>query len=145
LGKGVRLEQARRRAAGLPELDDALDVFHALREGGCALRKTWGAATRVLERAEVAQKGLDRLGLQGRSRQGHGTATHRLWDQAERAGIRPRPPRRPGGEPGRHSSSSRPKAASTTGPRPGRSSRRVRPVNRIYSPGETAPMMERFL
>jgi hypothetical protein len=85
LGKGVRLEQARRRAAGLPAFDDTLDVLHTLREGGRALRKTWGTATRALERAEAARKGLDRLGLQGRSRQGHGTATHRLWDQAERA------------------------------------------------------------
>src|SRR5438270_8409709 len=84
LGRGVRLEHARRCAAGLPGLDDSLDVFHTLREGGRALRKTWGAATRALERADVAQKGLDRLGRQGRSRQGHGTATRRLWDQAER-------------------------------------------------------------
>ena len=84
LGKGVRLERARRRSAGLPELDDTLDVFHTLREGGRALRKTWGAATRALERADASQKELDRLGRQGRSRQGHGTATRRLWDQAER-------------------------------------------------------------
>ncbi len=84
LGKGVKLERARRHAAGLPDLDDTLDVFHALREGGRALRKTWGAATRALERADAAQKGLDRLGRQGRSRRGHGTATHRLWRQAER-------------------------------------------------------------
>jgi hypothetical protein len=84
LGKGVRLENARRRDAGLPELDDTLDVFHTLREGGRALRKTWGAATGVLERAEAAQKAVDRLGRQGRSRQGHGTEAHRLWRQAER-------------------------------------------------------------
>ena len=32
LGKGVRLERARRRAAGLPDLDDTLDVFHTPRE-----------------------------------------------------------------------------------------------------------------
>jgi hypothetical protein len=84
LGKGVRLERARRRSAGLPELDDPLDVFPTLREGGRALRKTWGAATRALERADASQKELDRLGRQGRSRQGHGTATNRLWHQAER-------------------------------------------------------------
>lgn len=47
------------------------------------MRKTWGAATRALERADTAQKELDRLGRQGQSRQGHGTATHRLWHQAE--------------------------------------------------------------
>src|SRR4051794_24825612 len=84
LGRGVKLERARRRSAGLPELDDTLDVFHTLREGGRALRKTWGAATRALERADASQTELDRLGRQGRSRQGHGTATRRLWDQAER-------------------------------------------------------------
>jgi hypothetical protein len=83
LGRGVKLERARRRAAGQPDLDDTLDVFHTLREGGRALRKTWGAATRALECADVAQKGLDRRGRQGRSRQGHGTATSQLWHQAE--------------------------------------------------------------
>jgi hypothetical protein len=83
LGRGVKLERARRHAAGLPELDDTLDVFHTLREGGRALRTTWGAAARALERAAAAQTELDRLGRQGQSRQGHGTATHRLWRQAE--------------------------------------------------------------
>ncbi len=84
LGKGVKLECARRCAAGLPALEDTLDVFHTLREGGRALRTTWGMATRALERAEAAQKELDRRGRQGQSRQGHGTATQRLWRQAER-------------------------------------------------------------
>jgi hypothetical protein len=54
LGKGVRLDNARRRDAGLAEFDQTLDVFHTLREGGRALRQTWGAATRALERSEVA-------------------------------------------------------------------------------------------
>jgi hypothetical protein len=85
LGRGVRLDNARRRDAGLPELEETLDVFHTLREGGRALRKTWGVATRALERAEAAQKGLDHRARQGQSRQGHGTATNRLWEQAERA------------------------------------------------------------
>jgi hypothetical protein len=84
LGKGVKLERARRRAADLPDLDDSLDVFHTLREGGRALRKTWGAAARALERADLAQKQLDRRGRQGQSRQGHGTALNRLWREAER-------------------------------------------------------------
>jgi hypothetical protein len=84
LGRGVKLERTRRLAVGLADLDDSLDVFPTLREGGRALRRTWGAATRALERAETAQMGLDRLGRQGRSRQGHGTATHRLWRHAER-------------------------------------------------------------
>jgi hypothetical protein len=83
LGRGVKLERTRRRLAGLPDLDETLDVFHTLREGGRALRATWGVATRALERAEAAQKQLDRLGRHGQSRQGHGTATNRLWRQAE--------------------------------------------------------------
>jgi hypothetical protein len=84
LGKGVKLERARRRAAHLPDLDDTLDVFHTLREGGRALRKTWGAATRALERADAARKGFDHRARQGRSRQGHGAPLNRLWRQAER-------------------------------------------------------------
>lgn len=84
LGKGIKLERARRRAAGLPDLDDTLDVFHTLREGGRALRKTWGAAARALERADAAQKGFDERARQGQSRQGHGAPLKRLWRQAER-------------------------------------------------------------
>lgn len=83
LGKGMKLERARRRDAGLPDLDDSLDVFHTLREGGRALRKTWGAATRALECADAAQKEFDRRGRQGQSCQGHGAPLSRLWRQAE--------------------------------------------------------------
>jgi hypothetical protein len=84
LGKGVRLDNARRHDAGLAEFGQTLDVFHTLREGGRALRQTWGVATHALDRADAAQKAVDRLGRQGRSRQGHGTEAHRLWRQAER-------------------------------------------------------------
>ena len=83
LGKGLKLERARRRAEGLSDLEDMLDVFHTFREGGRALRKTWGAATRALERAEEAQKKLDRMSREGTSQAGHTTATNRLWRQAE--------------------------------------------------------------
>jgi hypothetical protein len=84
LGRGVKLERARRRAARLPVLDDALDVFHTLREGGRALRTTWGAATRALDRADAAQKDFDRRGRRGRSCRGRGAPLNRLWHQAER-------------------------------------------------------------
>ena len=84
LGKGVKLERARRRAEGQPDLDDTLDVFHTLRGGGRALRKTWGAASRALERADAAQKAFDDRARQGRSNQGHGAPLNRLWRQAER-------------------------------------------------------------
>src|SRR3954468_20067897 len=65
LGKGLKLERARRRAAEQPDLDDTLDVFHTLREGGRALRATWAAAGRALDRADAAQKDLDQRGRQG--------------------------------------------------------------------------------
>ena len=83
LGKGLKLERARRCAEGQPDLEDSLDIFHTFREGGRAPRKTWGAASRALERAEAAQKELDRLGRAGESRTGHATPTSRLWRQAE--------------------------------------------------------------
>jgi len=84
LGKGVKLERARRHAASLPGLDDSLDVFHTLREGGRALRTLWGAAMNALARADTAQNDLDRRGRQGQSCQGYGAPINRLWRQAER-------------------------------------------------------------
>jgi hypothetical protein len=85
LGKGLKLERARRRAEGrCDDLEDMLDLFHTSREGGRALRQTWGTAIRALERAEAAQDKLDRMGRGGTSRSGHATATSRLWRQAER-------------------------------------------------------------
>jgi hypothetical protein len=84
LGKGIKLERARRRENHLPDLDDSLDVFHTLREGGRALRTTWGAVTRALDRADAAQKDLDQRGRQGQSRTGHATQTKGLWRRAER-------------------------------------------------------------
>ena len=84
LGKGLKLDNARRRDAGGSEVEQTLDVFHTLREGGRALRRTWGRATRALEEAEAAQKRLDRRSRQGRSCQGHGTSASRLWRAAER-------------------------------------------------------------
>ena len=65
-----------------PDLEDSLDIFHTFREGGRALRKT-GRGQNALERAEAAQKELDRLGRAGESRTGHATSTSRLWRQAE--------------------------------------------------------------
>src|SRR5213593_620087 len=85
LGKGVRLDNARRRDAGLPEIEATLDVFHTLREGGRALRQTWGVASRALDRAAAAQKAVDRRGRRGESCQGHVAPLNRLWRQAERA------------------------------------------------------------
>src|SRR3982751_3144200 len=59
LGKGLKLERARRRAAGQPDVDDTLDIFHTLREGGRALRATRATAGRALEGAAAAQRCFD--------------------------------------------------------------------------------------
>jgi hypothetical protein len=83
LGKGLRLERVRRRAAGQSDIDDTLDIFHTLREGGRALRTTWGRATRALEAADAGQRALDRLGRQGTSRTGRVAPRNRLWCEAE--------------------------------------------------------------
>jgi hypothetical protein len=83
LGKGLKLERARRRAADQSDIDDTLDIFHTLREGGRALRKTWGAASRALESAAAEQRPVDRRGCQGQSRAGHATKVSRSWRQAE--------------------------------------------------------------
>jgi hypothetical protein len=48
LGKAVELVRARRREQGQADLEDGLDVFHTLREGGRALRATWAEAGRAL-------------------------------------------------------------------------------------------------
>ena len=78
LSKGISLIQAER-----PELRDGLDVFHTLREGAKALRKTWSAASRALEAADAQQKRFDRLGRQGKSRQGKGGPLKQAWAKAE--------------------------------------------------------------
>jgi hypothetical protein len=83
LGKGLKLERARRRAAGQSDIDETLDIFHTLREGGRALRTTWGRATRALEAADVGQRALDRLGRQGTSLTGRVAPRNRLWWRAE--------------------------------------------------------------
>src|SRR3954454_11968275 len=88
LSKGIELERARRREHQPAALEDGLDVFHTLREGGRALRATWAEASRALERAEAAQRRFDQRGRQGRANSGHGAPLRRQWAAAERAFTR---------------------------------------------------------
>lgn len=90
LGKGVRLDNDRRRDAGLPEFGQTLDVFHTLREGGRALRATWGAAARAMGPAEAYDKILARRSRQGQSLQGYTGEAARLWRKAEQLWDRAR-------------------------------------------------------
>jgi hypothetical protein len=88
LSRGIALVRARRREREEADLEDGLDVFHTLREGGRALRATWAEASRTLEQAEAAQQRYDQRGRQGQSNSGHGAPLRRLWAAAERAFTR---------------------------------------------------------
>jgi hypothetical protein len=88
LSKGIELLRARRREQQGAELEDGLDVFHSLREGGRASRATWAEASHALERAEAAQRPFDQRSRQGRSNTGHGPPLRRLWAAAEHAFAR---------------------------------------------------------
>ena len=92
LGKGLKLERARRRAEHLGDIDDGLDVFHTFREGGRALRTT-GAAVRD-NRAPAMLRRRTACGV-----------------VPNPCGIRPRLPKPPGNRPSWRSSSSHRRAA----------------------------------
>lgn len=79
LSKAVELLRQQR-----PSVRDGLDVFHRCREGGKALQKAYGRASRAMEAASKAQKKLDRLRWRGKSLQGRATAVARQWREAER-------------------------------------------------------------
>ena len=125
LGKGVKLERARRRAADLPDLDDSLDVFHTLREGGRALAEDLGRGRAC---PGVGRRGPEEI----RSARPSGTIAPGSWRAVEpalatgRAALGSGHRRRDGLETGQvgvrvlHPA----KAASTTGSRPRRSWRR---------------------
>jgi hypothetical protein len=88
LSKGIELVRVRRRVQQGADLEDGLDVFHTLREGGRALRATWAEVSRALERAEAAQQQFDQRSRQGRTNSGHGPPLKRLWASAEAAFAR---------------------------------------------------------
>ena len=85
LGKGLKLERARRRAAGQPDLEDSLDIFHTFREGGRALRTTCGSSGRP--RAGASRGGPEGVGPGWAVRENRGRATPH--GQAA-CGVRPR-------------------------------------------------------
>jgi len=88
LSQGIELLRARRQERRGAELEDGLDVFHTLREGGRALRATWAQASHALERAEAAQRRFDQRGRQGQSNTGYGPPLRRWWAAAEAAFTR---------------------------------------------------------
>jgi hypothetical protein len=81
LRKGAALARAAR-----PGLRHGLDVFHLFYAGRRALRLTWQAVSRLVDRADRLQKEYDRQGRAGQPRTGgQGQALGRAWRQAEQA------------------------------------------------------------
>jgi hypothetical protein len=85
LRKGVQQVDAARRAQGRPGVADQLDHFHTVREGNRALRQTASKARVAFERAEAAQKALQKRLGQGQNATAAGMKAGRLWKKAERA------------------------------------------------------------
>ena len=96
LGKGLKWERARRRAAGQFDIDDTLDIFHTFREGGRALRTTWGGATRAWKPPMRRHAGW--TGAAARGSRGPVTSRRRTacGVRPSGSGIKPWPPGRPG-------------------------------------------------
>jgi hypothetical protein len=85
LGNGRAQVNAPRQAAGLPAIADQEDHFHALREGGRALRRMRGRVSRLVARAERAQQEVGRRGRAGQPTQGFAKAAVKAWRAAEAA------------------------------------------------------------
>jgi hypothetical protein len=85
LANGLAQVNAERQAAGQAAVADQEDHFHALREGGLALRRMQGRVRRLLDAAERAQQQADRRGRQGQPTQGYATAAVKAWRAAEAA------------------------------------------------------------
>jgi hypothetical protein len=85
LANGLAQVNAFRQAAGQAAVADQEDHFHALREGGLALRRMQGRVSRLVDEAERAQQEVGRRGRQGQPTQGYATAAVKAWRAAEAA------------------------------------------------------------
>jgi hypothetical protein len=85
LRKGLALTNAERQQQGQPLIADQEDHFHALREGRRALRRMQGRVSRLIDRAEAAERRQRQKVQRTGSRQGVAAAVARAWRQAEQA------------------------------------------------------------
>jgi hypothetical protein len=83
--KGVRLLNKERQEQDRATLAEQLDHWHTVHEGGRALRQSQGRARKALERAEKAQRQLDKQARRGKSKIGYATPALLRWRQAEQA------------------------------------------------------------
>jgi hypothetical protein len=84
LAKGLALVNRERQQAGQAAIVAQDDHFHVLREGARALRQMQGGVTRLLERAERADRQAAAKARQTGDGRGRGAAA-RAWQRAERA------------------------------------------------------------
>ena len=85
LRKGLALVNAERQQQGQPPIADQEDHFHALREGGRALRRMQGRVSRLIDQAEAAERRQRQKVQRTGSRQGVAAAVARAWRKAEQA------------------------------------------------------------
>jgi hypothetical protein len=85
LRKGLALVNAERRQQRRPAAADQQDHFHALREGRRALRRMQGRVSRLVEKAEAAERRQRQKVRRCGSRRGAASAAARAWGAAERA------------------------------------------------------------
>jgi hypothetical protein len=81
--KGLALDNASRSES--KAIKHSLDVFHTLREGSRAWRKTESQVWKLNEQAQDAAKRVEKLKRQGKSSQGHGTVATKALKKAEQA------------------------------------------------------------
>jgi hypothetical protein len=85
LRKGLATVNEERRQQGQTPAADQEDHFHTLREGRRALRCMQGRVSRLLEKAEEAERQERKKVRQSGSRQGIASVVAKAWRQAEQA------------------------------------------------------------
>jgi hypothetical protein len=85
LRKGLALVNAERQQQQQTRIADQEDHFHATWEGQRALRRMQGQVSRLIDKAEKAQKRERQKVRESGSRQGVGSATALAWQKAEQA------------------------------------------------------------
>jgi hypothetical protein len=85
LRKGLAVVNAERKQQGRPVIADQEDHFHALREGRRALRRMQGRVSRLIDKAEAAERRERQKVQRCGSRQGVAAAVARAWRKAEQA------------------------------------------------------------
>ena len=82
LRAGIAAVQQERQEAGKPSLENGLDVFHTTYEARRVLRSSWNRVEHLRERAEVADRRVERSQRQGQDARGAAVAARCAWKKA---------------------------------------------------------------